>query len=190
MTPLHIAVLGLSVWSLVFSLQPVAGDRQLEGIAPRLPSRTTAGYLLGAAGLFGLMWLSQIAEAILAGHAPAEVTRLGLVTNPVYTLDLALALPFFAVAGILLLRRDRIARAIGVAALSWSMLMGLGVLAIFAFDAAAGAAVQLAVVVLIGSITVAAAILLMIGLGPHGMGHRSTHLSPPGRLRGLHMRIR
>jgi hypothetical protein len=163
MTPLHIAVLGLSVWSTILSLGVLAEDIAVRNVGPRLPRRTSAAYLLSVAGLFGFLWASQIAQAIVAGHAPEDVTRLGLVTNPVYTLDLALALPFLAFTGVLLLRRDRKASAMGLAALSWSVLMGLGVLAIFAFDAVAGAVVSVPMVAFIALITLAAVGLLGLG---------------------------
>lgn len=164
MTPLHIAVLGLAGWSLVLSIRDATGDPALVGLAPHLPRRSTAAYLLAVAGLFGLMWLGQIAQAIVSGSGPEEVARLGLVTNPVYTLDLAFALPLFVVTAMLLVQRRPHSRAIGMAVLGWSALTGLGIVAIFAFDAVAGAAVPVPVAVVIGLITVAALMLLAIGL--------------------------
>ena len=103
--------------------------------------------------MFGLMWSGQIAQAISSGVSPEQLAELGLPTNPVYTLDLAFALPFLAGSGILLLQGARAGAAIAVAALGWVFLMGLGVLAIFAFDAAAGAAVPVPIVVVMCAIT-------------------------------------
>jgi hypothetical protein len=168
MTPLHIAVLGLAAWSTMLSVGSLLAEPALRHVAHGLPRRTGAAFLLGVAGLFGLMWASQIAQAILSGGGPAEVTRLGLVTNPVYTLDLAFALPFLALAGVQLLRRAPNANAIAVVALTWSALMGLGVLAIFAFDAVASAAVALPVAGLIGLITIVAAGLVALSLRESG----------------------
>jgi hypothetical protein len=167
MTPLHIAILGLSVWSLVLGIVALATIPIDPALGSRLPRRTTATFLLVVPALFGLMWSGQIAQAITSGVRPEELARLGLPTNPVFTLDLAFALPFLAVSGILHLRGARASRAIAVAALGWIVLMGLGVLAIFAFDAAAGAPVPLPVVAVIGAITCAAFALTTAGLLPH-----------------------
>ena len=83
-----------------------------------------------------------------------------------YTLDLAFALPFLALTGVLLLRRSRSSAEIAVAALTWVALMGAGVLAIFVFDGLAGAAVPWAVATVIGLITGVAVVLTTLGLMP------------------------
>ena len=46
----------------------------------------------------------------------------------------------------------------------WVALMGLGVLAIFVFDAAAGAAVEVVVLVFIAAITLAATVLALVAI--------------------------
>jgi hypothetical protein len=166
MTPLHIAILGLSVWSLLLTIVAMAGRPFGSAVGCRLPRRTTAMFLLAVPAMFGLMWSSQIAQAITSGAPPEEVAKLGLPTNPVYTLDLAFALPFLAVSGIALLRGSRASAELAVAALAWVALMGLGVLAIFGFDAAAGATVSLPVVAVIGAITCIAVALTAVGLMP------------------------
>ena len=164
MTPLHIAILGLSVWSLVLAIIALTGRPSEPAVGSQLPRRTTAAFLLAVPALFGLMWSGQIAQAISSGVSPEQLAELGLPTNPVYTLDLAFALPFLAGSGILLLRGARAGAAIAVAALGWVFLMGLGVLAIFAFDAAAGAAVPVPIVVVMCAITGVAGALTTAGL--------------------------
>jgi hypothetical protein len=164
MTPLHIAILGLSVWSLVLAIVAFGRSPFEPAVGSRLPRRTTATFLLAVPALFGLMWSAQIAQAISSGLSPEALAKLGLPTNPVYTLDLAFALPFLASSGILLLRGARAGAAIAVAALCWVVLMGFGVLAIFAFDAAAGATVPLPVVAVIGVITGVAGALATAGI--------------------------
>ena len=164
MTPIHFAVLGLSVWSLVLYVIVMSRAGQLSEVGSRLPRRATAAFLLAVAVLFGMMWLSQIAIAIATGKPTDELSSLGLSSNPVYTLDLAFALPLLVIAGIQLLRRWPRAPELGLVAVGWVALMGLGVLAIFAFDAASGAAVPIPVVVVIGVITGVATVLSTLGL--------------------------
>lgn len=166
MTPLHFAVLGLSVWSVALYVIELAREGQPSIVATRLPRRATAIFLVAVSALFAVMWLRQIADVILTGEPTAELAGLGLSTNPVYTLDLAFALPLLAAAGVLLWRRWRGAADLGLVAVGWVALMGLGVLAIFAFDASAGVAVPLAVAAAIGLITAAGIVLAVLGLTP------------------------
>jgi hypothetical protein len=200
MTPLHLAVLSLSVWSLVLSLIAMSKNPLRSDVGMSLPRRTTATFLIAVAGLFAVMWLGQIAQSITTGRGPVELVKLGLVTNPVYALDLAFALPFLALSGILLLRRSPVGNAVAVAALAWVGLMGLGVLAIFAFDGVAGAPVPVPVVVLIGAITSVGMALTAVALRkrgqevasqpPAGPGHGAPNFGPPGRLRRRATRLR
>lgn len=174
MTPVHFAVLGMSVWSLVLYVIAMSRDGQLSEVGSRLPRRATAAFLVAVSVLFAMMWLSQIAVAIATGKPTDELASLGLTSNPVYTLDLAFALPLLVIAGLLLLRRWPRAPELGLVAVGWVALMGLGVLAIFAFDAASGAAVPIPVVVVIGVITGVATVLTALGLTlKHG------HISAP-----------
>ena len=82
-----------------------------------------------------MLWLSQIAGAITSGRLPAAVSDLGLPTSPVYSLDLAFAVPLIALAGVWLIRRDRRGPAGAAAGLAFLVILGLSVLAIFAFEA-------------------------------------------------------
>jgi len=166
MTPAHIAVLGLATWSLALNLVDLSRDPLRAGVGTRLPRRTTATFLVAVSALFASMWLGQIVQAIASGAVPEELANLGLATNPVYTLDLAFALPFLVVSGIAAVRLWPAGAELALVALAWVALMGLGVLAIFAFDAAAGAAVPLAVAAGIGLLTVIAIALTTVGLMP------------------------
>jgi hypothetical protein len=164
LTPVHITILGLATWSLVLTVFDL--DDATVGLASRyrLPRRTTGGFLIGVAGLFEMLWLSQIADAITSGRLPAAVSDLGLPTSPVYSLDLAFAVPLITLAGVWLIRRDRRGPAGAAAGLAFLMILGLSVLAIFAFEAAAGIAVEVPPIAIFGAVTATAAVLLGIGL--------------------------
>jgi hypothetical protein len=157
MTPLHIAILGLATWGLILGVVGLDASGLDAVVAGRLPRRPVGILLILISILFGSLWLSQIASSISSGMPPPEVQRLGLVTNPVYVLDLAFALPLLAISGVGLLRGGAGARATAVATLTWTVVMGLSVIAIFVFDAAAGQPVEPAVVAFIAAITGAAA---------------------------------
>ncbi len=102
--------------------------------------------------------------AITTGTLPVSVSDLNLPTNAVYALDLAFALPLLAVAGTWLIRRDQRGPAAALAALGFTALMGLSVLAIFAVDAAAGVTIEPVPVVIFGVVTGIAAVLAGLAL--------------------------
>jgi len=163
LTPVHIAILGLATWSLVLTVFGL-DDATLDLASRlRLPRRTTGAFLIAVAGLFALLWLSQIAGAITSGRLPAAVSDLGLPTSPVYSLDLAFAVPLITLTGAWLIRRDRRGPAGAAAGLAFLIILGLSVLAIFAFEAAAGIAVELPPVAIFGAVTATAAALLGVG---------------------------
>jgi len=164
LTPVHIAILGLATWSLVLTV--FALDEATLDVATRLrfPRRTTGVFLIAVAGMFAMLWLSQIAGAITSGRLPAAVSDLGLPTSPVYSLDLAFAVPLITLAGIWLIRRDRRGPGGAAAGLAFLMILGLSVLAIFAFEAAAGVAVEVPPIAIFGAVTALAAVILGLGL--------------------------
>jgi hypothetical protein len=169
LTLFHYAILGLSIWSIGFWLAAIGTDA--EAATPRLPRRTTGVFLIVTAALFAVLWLGQIAASIASGERTAALADLGLTTNPVWALDLAFALPAFAVAGVLLLRRTPVAPRVALPLLIFASVMGASILVIFAFDGMAGAAVDPVPVALVGSIVLVATVLSAAGLARSQPAH-------------------
>jgi hypothetical protein len=164
MTPVHIAILGFATWSLLLGVFGLDGATIDQAARLRLPRRATGGFVIVVAALFAMSWLSQIAGAITSGLLPAAIAALGLPTSPVFALDLAFALPVMTLAGVWLIRRDRRGPASTVAALAFLAILGLSVLAIFAFEAAAGIALQVVPFMIFGLVTGVAILLLVLAL--------------------------
>jgi hypothetical protein len=101
---LWVAVLGLALFALIGGLAS-ADATQVQARFRRRPLRGPAWYLIGAALLFALLWLSEIVPDLLAGTASRSASDWQLPTNPVHVLDLAFFLPALATSGVLLLRR-------------------------------------------------------------------------------------
>ncbi|MEA2545522.1 MAG: hypothetical protein QOI09_795, partial [Chloroflexota bacterium] len=99
-----------------------------------------------------------------------------LPTSPVYSLDLAFALPLITLAGVWLIRRDRRGPAGAAAGLAFLIILGLSVLAIFGFEAVAGIAVEVPPILIFGAVTAAAAVLLVIGVSGSA---NTTHSGAP-----------
>jgi len=186
LTAVHFAVFGLSLWSLVLGARISVDGSQAA--TDRLNRRASAALLIGVAGLFGLLWLGQIATTTMTGALAPDLVRAGISTNPVYALDLAFFLPLCALAGIGLLRRNG-AAAYALPMLIWVPLMGAGVLGGFVLAAAAGEEVPIVVASVIGALCVASASLAVVAIvrpPPHvvDLTHRAGGATRPAHLGG------
>jgi hypothetical protein len=175
LTAVHIAILGLALWSLVLTGRTAAEGS--DAVTKRVDRRAAGGLLIGAAAMFGLLWLGQIAAAGTTGVLPPELVKAGISSNPVYALDLAFFLPLCALAGIGLLRRNG-AAAYAFPMLIWVALMGAGVVGGFVLMAAAGDQIAAPVVVGISGLSVASAILAAVALRRSGSATGLARTSP------------
>lgn len=176
-TVLHIAIVGLATWSLILLTGSIESSPPDPELAARLPRRTTAAFLLVVVVLFAFTWLGLIAGAITSGRLPPAVADLNLPTNPVYTLDLAFALPVLTIGGIRLIRGDPRGPGTALALLMFSVLMGISVLAIFLVEARAGGAVDAPIALVFAAVVLIGTGLLAVGLAPAG---RSLLVEPVG----------
>lgn len=161
LTAVHIAIVGLALWSLVLMTRSSSLADAGTAVALGLNRRASGVLLIAVAALFSLLWIGQIAAATMTGTLAPDLVRAGLSTNPVYALDLAFFLPLCAVAGIGLLRRTAVA-AYGQPMLVWVALMGAGVVGGFLFSAVAGEEVPVVVPVVIGALSLASAALAAV----------------------------
>ena len=166
LTAVHIAIVGLALWSLVLMTRGASLTEAGASVTQGLDRRASGVLLIVVAALFGLLWIGQIATATTTGTLAPDLVRAGLSTNPVYALDLAFFLPLCAVAGIGLLRRAA-AAAYAQPMLIWVALMGAGVVGGFLFSAAAGEEVPAVVALVIGALSVVSAALAAVPILRH-----------------------
>jgi len=178
LTAVHIAIVGLALWSLVLTTRSAALTGAGAAIGEGLNRRASGFLLIGVAGLFGLLWVGQIASATTTGTLAPDLVRAGLSTNPVYALDLAFFLPLCALAGIGLLRRN-VAEAFGQPMLIWVALMGAGVVGGFLFSAAAGKEIPVVVALVITVLSIVSAALAAIPLFRHASGRLTVSVPRP-----------
>lgn len=101
-------ILGLSVYSfLFFSAKHFSLDFAVW-FERKVPVKAVGIFLLVIAAAFYFLWLSQSLPAAIKGGVPAAVTGDALPTNPVHVLDYSFFLPLIVIAGILLLRKNRL----------------------------------------------------------------------------------
>lgn len=97
----YVALLGLSLWSLVSSLlDPWPSLQQVD----RLPARGIAAFILTVVVLNALAWL-RVVVPDLYQDPPGFLDGTGLTTNPIHVQDLAIWLPALAIVAVLLWQR-------------------------------------------------------------------------------------
>jgi len=102
---LYVAMLSLSIWTLVALVARMPIARLAEDVGARAPVRLVAGYLLVNAALFLGLWLVATIPAVLSAEPPAFLAGTGMTTGPVQILDLGFTLPLMTLGAVLLLRR-------------------------------------------------------------------------------------
>ena len=97
----YVALLGLSLWSLVSAL---LDPRPLLTPGSKLPARGIAAFILTVVAFNALAWLRFVVPD-LGGDPPGFLDGTGLTTNPIYVQDLAVWLPAMAIVAVLLWQR-------------------------------------------------------------------------------------
>jgi hypothetical protein len=117
--------LGLSFYSLVYFLysEVISSNQEINNLIST--TRTIGIYFIVVSIVFNALWLSDVATAILYDTLPKGLVEVGLPTNPVHVIDLAIILPAFAVTGILLLRKKKAGFLLAPVMLIFTLLMNL-----------------------------------------------------------------
>ena len=119
----YVALLGLSLWSLVSALLD-----PLPLLVPgsRLPARGIAVFILTVVALNALAWLRFVVPD-LGENPPDFLDGTGLTTNPIYVQDLAVWLPALAIVAVLLWQRRPAGVFLAGAGLFFWMIEAIGV---------------------------------------------------------------
>jgi hypothetical protein len=104
---LHVALFSVALFALIFGLSAVDVDTVAERFSPGTPRSWISGFLAVLALALGGMWVVVSVQFALTGQVPAgsalveteSLVRLGIA------LDLALLVPSYALAAVLLWRR-------------------------------------------------------------------------------------
>lgn len=173
-TPLYIAVLGLGGWSLVTGLADVDPGRANAALEGRIARRATGVFLIVAGLLFGLTWLSQIAQSIVSGKLPADLVAAGWPMNPVYVLDLGFVIPLLLLTGTSLLRHRPGGAHFAVPLLVFIPLLAMSILAMAVAQAIAGQVLQPPMIAIFVVIATVSTVLLWLDLrAPGGLRERN-----------------
>lgn len=130
----YVACLGLSAWALVGGARMLDPQALHEHFAGHRDARAAGLVLAGIGTLFYGLWLAVNLPAAFDGSVPAELAEVGLPTNPVHVLDMALLLPACLVGGIALWRGRAIGAALVPVLLVALLCITAGIEMIFAFE--------------------------------------------------------
>jgi len=138
MFPVYMAVLGLSIYLLIFSL---AQERTLVEKIYHTEnwSRKGSAILLLVSGIiFYFVWGKEIFSNLVAGTVPGNVIETGLPTNGVYVIDTAFCLPALVIGGYRLLMRRKLGYVLGGGLLVFSTLMAGNITLLMGYSSAKG----------------------------------------------------
>jgi hypothetical protein len=121
----YCATLGIASYALVGVALQLHRAQATRWLGPRPRLRVAGGFLIATGAAFAALWLSNIVPALWRGVELPGLDEVGLITNPVYVLDLAVVLPAFVVTGLAVLRRRPIGHVLAPMLLAFNTLMGL-----------------------------------------------------------------
>jgi hypothetical protein len=124
---LYVAMLSLSIWSVIALIRRLDPHALRERFAPRFPARAIAGYVWAIATLNALAWLVRIVPAVGSSDPPSLLDGTGVSTHPVYVQDLAFWIPLMALSATLLWRRQPWGYVLVGAVLTFGVIESIGV---------------------------------------------------------------
>lgn len=135
---IYLALLGCSTYALIGGLVTTDWAGIKAGFTERTPVRAVSIFLLGIAGLFYLMWLSEAVPASLTGIPPQSVKDDGTPTNVIHVLDMAWLLPALVITAVSLWRKKPMGYALAAALLANLVFLALAILAMIVFQTRGG----------------------------------------------------
>ncbi len=160
----YVAILGLSFYTLVGSIIRLHLESLQPSFAVNTKAKLVSVFLLLLAILFYLLWLSEDIPAIVSGKVPQSLIENGLLTNPVHVLDLGLYLPGMIITAILLWRRRLLGYFFAIPLLVFSILTGIGIIAIDVVTSMKGMPASFGVDIFIAIIIVVSLVLSVLYL--------------------------
>jgi hypothetical protein len=159
----YVSILGLASYTLIGGLLELYSLNQVKLLAvKRVKPASILLILIGI--LFGFLWLSEVISALLSGQEPKSIVVAGLWVNPIQVIDLALVLPGMILTGILLWQKKLIGYLFAAPWLSFSALMGIGIVANMVLELNKGNSEAIVPLIMVGLIVSASLIVLYLYL--------------------------
>lgn len=159
----YVAVLGLSFYTIIGGML----EQNLQNLTKALSVKKTkpASILLILIGaLFGFLWISELAPALLSGEIPQSLVTAGLWVNPIHVIDLAFVLPGMILTGIFLLKKNPIGFLFAPALVTFSVLMGSSIVANMVLELSKGNMSAIVPFIIVGIIVIVSMVVLILHL--------------------------
>ena len=101
----YVALVGMSLYALLFSVPRVDVDAIAASFSPRTPRWPVVGYMLLTAAGLGTLWTAMSVGFLVTGRVPAPIVASGHPTGVVFALDLTLIVPAMLLGAVWLLQR-------------------------------------------------------------------------------------
>jgi len=161
---LYVALFSFSFFAFVLGMMSLDVRDIRFRFSERTPEKIVATYFVVFGLLIAFQWLSEIVPAIAARELPDTIVATRVYTLVIQAMDLALVVPLFVLAGILLWRRTPWGYALAGLVLVEAVTLGLAVISMMFFMARAANPVPLGQVILFVVITVLAVVLSVVFL--------------------------
>jgi len=125
---LYVAIFGLCVFTAIGALSHADADALRRHFAGEKTARALAVYCLALAVLLFFTWGGQLVPALLANKVPETLVLAGTPTSFVWVLDLGILIPFLALTGIWLWRRQSRGYLLAGVVLVKGLTLGLAIL--------------------------------------------------------------
>jgi hypothetical protein len=102
---LNVAMLSLSVWSIVALVSQTHVEEMPSWFRGWLPVRSIGAYLIVTTMAFAALWLADVVPALVSNGAPASLRGTRFITNPIQVLDFAFTFPLSVLGGVWLWQR-------------------------------------------------------------------------------------
>jgi hypothetical protein len=157
----YVALLGCSSYALIGGLAATDLASIQAHFTPRTPVRGVSLYLAAVAGLFYILWLSEIVPALLAGVIPQSVLDSGTPANVVHVVDMAWLLPALAITAIMLWRKRPLGYTLAGALLTHLLLLVLAILSMALFQVRQDQSEAVAGLMIFGALSAATLAMLL-----------------------------
>lgn len=155
-------IFGLSFYALLYFIYVFIDAPIATWFEAKVPVKAAGAFLIIIAIIFYVIWLSAVIPAVVTNTTPQDITAAGLLTNPVYVLDLSIFLPGTILTALLALKKKELGLLLMPVLIFFIVLMTAAIAGISASMNLFGVASGLAVAMVMGVLSIASATILMI----------------------------
>lgn len=156
--------LGLLFYSAIYFFYSNIKYPIITEFKSSIVSKVTGIYFIVIAVLFYFLWLSEIIPSIQNNTIPTSLEEVGLPTNAVHVIDLAVFLPLLFITGVLMLKRNPFGYVLAIMALSFCILMDITIGALTVLMYKRNITSDVSVAYIMGALTFVSLILLLLNL--------------------------